>query len=491
MPGPAATTPAAPAPAWLAPAAAACGLAAWLCWNARLWLAWRANQLPAFDFGIFAQLSGSLARGGGGRLSLLNNTHWLGDHFQPVFWVVAPVIRLAASPYALIVVETGLVAAAAVPVARLALRAGAPPVAALGLSIATLLHRATWDAVLFPVHPTTWVGPLLVFALAALDSRRFVTATVLCALALCCKEDVGFYLVGLGAWLAMARGSPRLGGALAIVCGAWSLVCVTELIPWFRGGDFHMFDWAPQLRDGAWMNPLTTARAAVDTGAKVRLWVGTLGSFAFLPLLDPLGVALVPYFAERVLGSNPQHVAPGWHYGAPAVTVLALAAAGAIGRLTRRAPHPGVPWLLLAGIAVGVVADWTWAPATPRPSLAALYAAATSDDARAVDEAVGLIAPGASVVAQDTLVARLADRERVAVLARRPLDSSRYVLVDVTLPDAPGILRPSIRALQGSKKHVLVYSDQGVALWERVKSGQTAPQAVPLSPRVAAFMDGA
>jgi len=137
MPGSAAPTPAVPAPAWLAPAAAACGLAAWLCWNARLWLAWRANLLPAFDFGIFSQLAWSLGHGDGGRLSLLNNIHWLGDHFQPVFWAVAPLVRLAGSPYALVVVETTLVAAAAVPLAGLVRRAGAPPVAGLGLAVAT------------------------------------------------------------------------------------------------------------------------------------------------------------------------------------------------------------------------------------------------------------------------------------------------------------------------------------------------------------------
>lgn len=491
MPGPAAPTPAAPAPAWLAPATAASCAAAWLCWNTRLWLAFSANQLPAFDFGIFAQLAWSLGHGNGGRLSLLNNTHWLGDHFQPVFWAVAPLLRLGGSPYALVVLETTLVAAAAVPLARLALRAGAPPVAAFALAVATLAHRATWDAVLFPVHPTTWVGPLLVFALAALDARRPLLAAALCTLALCCKEDVGFYLVGLGAWLALRRGAPRLGGGLALAGAAWSVLCVAVLIPWFRGGDYHMFDVAPQLRDGGWLNPAAVARAAVDTPTKVALLLGALGSFAFLPLLDPLGLALVPYFAERVLGSNPQHAAAGWHYGAPAVPILALAAAGAIGRVTRWVPHRAVPWLLAAGVAAGVACDWVLVPPPPRPSLQQLYAAATGADARAVDHAVGLIAADASVIAQDTLAARLANRQRVSVLARRPLDSSRFVLLDVTLPDAPGVLRPSIRALQGSDKHVLVYSEEGVALWERVKSGRAAPRAVPLSPRVAAFVGGA
>jgi len=345
--------------------------------------------------------------------------------------------------------------------------------------------------VLVPVHPTTWVGPLLVFALAALDARRFVTASVLCLLALGCKEDVGFYLVGLGAWLALARGSPKLGGGLAVVGGAWSLLCVTTLIPWFRGGDYHMFDVAPQLRDGGWLNPLALARAAVDNPTKVTLLLSSLGSFAFLPLLDPLGLALLPYFAERVLGSNPQHAAPGWHYGAPAVSVLALAAAGGIGRITRRVQHRAAPGLLLALVACGVAADWLVVPAAPRPTLRALYDAAQSADAKAVDHALALISADGSVIAQDTLAARLADRERVSVLARRPLDSSRFVLLDVTLPDAPGVVRPQIRALQASDKHVLIFSKEGVALWERVKSGQTAPQAVPLSPRVAAFADGA
>lgn len=460
----------------------------WTAWTARLWLLWRGNQLPAFDFGVFSQIVWKIAHGQPGGVSLLNNTHWLGDHFQPVLYLYAPVLRAFGTPFALIVCETALVAAAAVPLTRIAWRATRSTALGFTVPLAFLLNPATTSAVLFPVHPSTLVAPLLLFAFDAFESRHPARATALVSLALLCKEDVGFYLVGIGLWLAVFRHDRRVGLGLAGFGAAWSLTCIFVLIPWFRGGAFHMFEWAPGLRDGGWLNPAAVLRTAIDSPDKLHLLAVTFAAFGFLSVGDPLVIAIVPFLAERLLGSNPAHVDVAWHYGAPGAAVLAVSAAFAVARLGRRfgarAERAGVAILVIS--TVGSLA----LTGLFQGSLPALIQHASDADAHAVDAAVRLVPEGASVLAQDTLVARFADRERLGVIARRPPRDWDYVVMDVTLPDAPRGLPGTLHSLTSSPTHELIYSAAGVAVWRRLKKGQPASTpATELAPEIARYLE--
>lgn len=471
-------------PTW----AIVCALAAltWVGWNVRLGLLWRCNQLPAYDFGIFAQVSWLLTHAPMtlGAVPLLNGVHWLGDHFQPILALTAPASWVF-GPYGLVLVETTAVAAGVVPLTRIALRHASPAIA-VTLAAAWLLHPATWYAVMFPVHPTTLIAPLLLALLDAADLRRWGWVTAWATLALLCKEDVGFFLAGIGLWLAVVdlparggtTGGARLaGGALAASGLVAGLLCAGVLVPAFRGSASHMFELAPALRDGGWVNPARVFGVVVDSPEKIRMILTNLGGFAFLPLLDPLALALAPFFAERLLGSNPNHVLGTFHYGGPALAVLAVATARASGRLRRIASASrsgGVDLLVPVAITLGLVcshlalkgtAGRTDAP----PSTWALMTQVTEGHSSALDAAVALIPADASVLAQDTLVARLADRERVSILTRQPPGRSEYVLVDTSLPCATGRagLLESVRRYESAQGYGLIYSDGTVALWRR------------------------
>lgn len=464
----------------------------WSAWTARLWLLWRGNQLPAFDFGVFSQIVWKIAHGQPGGASLLNNTHWLGDHFQPVLYLYAPILRVFGTPFVLIVCETALVGAAAIPLARIAWRATGSTALGFVVPFAFLLNPATTSAVMFPVHPSTLVAPLLLFAFDAFEGRHPARATALVLLALLCKEDVGFYLVGIGLWLAMVRRDRWVGLGLAGFGAAWSLTCIFVVIPWFRGGAFHMFEWAPSLRDGGWLNPVAVLRTALDSPDKLQLLAVTFGAFGLLSIGDPLVIAIVPFLAERLLGSNPAHVEGAWHYGAPGVAVLAVSAAFAMARLGRRIGPVRAERVGSAILAISTVGSLALTGVL-RGSLPTLIQHASDADAHAVDTAVRLVPEGASVLAQDTLVARFADRERVGVIARRPPRDWDYVVLDVTLPDAPRGLPGTLHTLTSAPTHELIYSAAGVAVWRRLKKGQPAntgraPAAV-LSPEIVRYLE--
>ncbi|MFZ5480976.1 MAG: DUF2079 domain-containing protein, partial [Myxococcota bacterium] len=377
-------------------AVAALAVALWLVANTRLWLLWSDSRLPAWDFGIFTQMVWMLGHGESGRISLLHGIHWLGDHFQPVLWLLAPLGWT--SPYALVLAETTIVAAGAFPLARIAWRATRSELATVAIVGAWLATPGLWWALQYPVHPSTWVAPLLLFAIDAFEEGRLARYAAFCALALACKEDVGLYLAAIGVWLAFRR--PAVGIATVLVGIAATYVCIAHVIPAFRGQPWHMFEPVPPLRQpGAWADPRVLAHVLAERPENLRLLATTFGAFGLLPLLDPLVVATAPFLAERVFSANVMHVALTFHYGAPVSAVLAVAAARGAAR---------VPPRVVAGLlAVGTVAAHA-AVGAHGPSTATLLAAYGGPAQRARDEAIARIPPDAAVLAQDTLAPRVA-----------------------------------------------------------------------------------
>ncbi len=451
----------------------------WAFWNLRLHLLWRANQLPAYDFGVFTQIAWSLGHRSplaDQRMSLLNGVHWLGDHFQPIVAVDAPFVALI-GPIGQILVETTAVVLGLVPLTRLALRHTSPLVA-IGIAAIWLLNPGTWYAVLFPVHPSTLVAPLLVALVDAGERGRWRWMGGWAFLALCCKEDVGFYLAAIGLWLAFARGFRGPGLVLAAVGAVTAVVCVHWVVPGFRGAEWHIFELAPRLREGGWVNPVRDAAVALDSSDKRQLILTTVASAGFLPLADPLGLALVPFLAERLLGANPNHTLATFHYGGPAVAITSTAALFAAERIRARvAAKTSADGIMVGAMLLGCLCSHlailgtggrTDTPPTTLSLLTDPSGARTADEA-AVDDAVALIPQNASVLAQDTLVARLADRVRVGILTHQPPGLYEYILVDPALPCATGKapLVDMIRRYDASPDYGLIYARGSVALWRR------------------------
>jgi uncharacterized membrane protein len=284
----------------------------------------------------------------------------LGDHFQPIVALVAPFFRLLPSPVTLLVAQALLTAVSVVPVCRAAqARLGIFTGRSIGAA-----YAVSWGLqkmINFGFHEVAFAVPLLAFSLSALVRGR-LRAAVLWALPLVfVKEDQGFTVAAIGLAVLAAAVSARVrdgpapraearmwvcGGVLLMAWGlAWSLLAIHLIIPYFNpvhhypywkygglfgaGHHFSMTALAQQLASGGMRKLQTTATLLLPV--------------AFLALFSPLALAAVPGLAVRFLSVRNSYWGTEFHYNAPLMPIMFLAAIDALTRLSARLER-GLRW---------------------------------------------------------------------------------------------------------------------------------------------------
>ncbi|HEY7832241.1 MAG TPA: DUF2079 domain-containing protein, partial [Ktedonobacterales bacterium] len=161
----------------------------------------------------------------------------LGIHVEPILVLIAPLYLIHAGAETLIVLQALALALGALPLMALALRR-LPELPLLGvvlvaayLATPEILGEALWG-----FHAVTLATPLLLCAFLALDARRYGWFVLVGVLAAATKEDVALALVPLGLLIALRRGRPRLGLAVALSAMVWTALCFLVIIPHFNGG---------------------------------------------------------------------------------------------------------------------------------------------------------------------------------------------------------------------------------------------------------------
>ena len=124
----------------------------------------------------------------------------LAGHVEAFYIVLALPYALWPDPQLLLIAQTALFVAGAIPAYRIAERGlGIGPARAIAL--AYLLYPVAQTAVLFDLHGDTLGMPLLMFALDALDRRAWRSYSIWLIFALSCKFYVAVPVAGLGAML--------------------------------------------------------------------------------------------------------------------------------------------------------------------------------------------------------------------------------------------------------------------------------------------------
>ena len=270
----------------------------------------------------------------------------LGDHFHPIVAVLAPFFRLAPTPVTLLIAQALLTALSVIPVYRAAdqlLSRGAAQAitAAYGLSWG-LQQLANYD-----FHEIAFAVPLLAASLSALIRGR-TRAAIWWALPLVLvKEDQGFTLAALGLIIAFSYRRHAPGLILAGWGLAWSLLAILVIIPHFNpgirtgtGSTAARCSTGLHLSAGAVLRQFVTAAPTKLTTVVLVLLVT-----GFLALRSPLVLAIVPDLVLRFVSTNFQYWGTQWHYNAPLMPIVFIAAIDAMAPRSRRARsrHAGPP----------------------------------------------------------------------------------------------------------------------------------------------------
>jgi len=280
----------------------------------------------------------------------------LGDHFQVAVAVLAPFFRLFPTPATLLFFQALFAAVSVFPVVA----AGRALTDRATARLAGFGYGFCWglqQMINFDFHEIALAVPLLAFSLSALVRGRVRAAAAWAVPLVFVKEDQGFTVAAIGAYLVIAAvtggtGSGRTASGwrdgTALRCGAflvvwglfWSVFAIAVIIPHFNPEHVYYY-W----KDGGVVGdgkPLSVMALLAQTWAGWPVKLGTIVMLllpvAFTALGSPVSLIAVPGLALRFLSTNSAYWGTEWHYNATVMPILFVAAIDAIARWRTREP---------------------------------------------------------------------------------------------------------------------------------------------------------
>src|ERR1700674_4822120 len=184
----------------------------------------------AYDLGVQDQTIWGYSR-----LQMIPNTvemipNLLGDHFHPILMVIAPLYWIWDDVRVLLVVQAGLLAAAAIPVfwwgqQRLG------RIAAVAIEAAYLTFWGVFSGVMFDFHHIAFAVPAVSFGLYAVLTNRNRLFWAMLAVGLLTREDIALTFAAIGVYIAVVQHRWRLGAAVIAVCAAWFAALIEVVMP--------------------------------------------------------------------------------------------------------------------------------------------------------------------------------------------------------------------------------------------------------------------
>jgi uncharacterized membrane protein len=364
-------------------------------------------KTSAYDLTIFDQAVRSYAHFHLG-ISPLKGVHngfgpnfsVLGDHFSPIIAVLAPLYWIHNSPSTLLVAQAVLLALAIPSLWLFTRRAfGGGRKATIAAYCVAVAYGLSWPliaAVAFDFHEAAFAPVLTAVAIERFQAGRLRTALIALVGLLLVKEDMGFFVAGLGVWLVLSRERmvPRqylVALGMIVVGVIWTVGATYLLIPAFGGrGDYY---WAysnlgknvPDVIKHIITHPRSSLLTVFEPARKLHTIRDLLAPFLFLPLLSPIVVAIIPLILERMLGNKfPNWWGTTFQYNSYLVVALVCAAVDGAARLDR--------WVSWSWASVAARFRGTPAGASPAATTATAPAAPDEDqaDENQADRAAGV-----------------------------------------------------------------------------------------------------
>lgn len=457
----------------------------------------------SWDLGLYNQNAWLAGHGGPLFSSVIEESHFLGDHFAPVTFLWAP-FTWTGQTWILLVVQVGLVTGASIPLAALARRAGLGPGAVFGVTVAFLFAIGTQSMLNFDFHLIAPVPLGLYLAVLGFESDRRWLAYLGLGLVLICKESAILYAGAVGGWLFLTKPGKRVeGAAIAAFCLAFFWIVVSKVQPYLlslgapKPAHFDAYkafgDTLGEALANMVRHPGKVLVVLVTPEQKAETLLISFGGFGFLALGTPSALWLaLPNLVERFLGSKREMWGLSFHYSLTLLAILAWASVQTIARLERacarrrtRALDDGLlsrlarPGVLDLGVAVFLLLTTVGTMRVyPREyDLQRLFMPyfSSAEGAAINHRALEIIPPDGKVMAQNHFVPHLSFRELVWRLQPRFLAKADWVVVNPDESpwphDRDHVLRLT-RRLFDDPAWTLVFSEGTTAVFE--KGGERA-----------------
>ena len=371
------------------------------------------------------------------RLRVIPNTvegipNLLGDHFNPILVVLAPVYWVWNSPDAILVAQGILLAVAGIPIFIWGAKQ-LGQIEGLALQATYLVSWLILAGVLFDFHHTAFAVPAIAGSLYGVLEQRNRLLWAMVAVGMLTREDISLTLIVLGLYVAIFQRRWLLGGVLISINVVWFALLLGLLMPALAQGPYRHWSYSAlgstpaSSAEFVLSHPIESLRLLVSPDQKFQVWIGLLGNWALLPVLSPLVLVAIPTFLERFWSSDPKLWSFHFQYSMVAAPILSFAAIDSINRirgliktrLARAAP------IVLSVLVLIVSAVASYMVVTPLDELGTYVSDAT---AAGIESCLQVIPPDASVAATVPQLTHLTHRYRAYAI---PTDAvTDYIVVD-------------------------------------------------------------
>ena len=373
------------------------------------------------------------------RLEMIPNTvieirNLLGDHFHPLLMLMAPLFWISSSAEILLIAQGVLLAVGGIPIYMWgAKRLG--ELEGLAFQGSYLVFWGILAGVLFDFHNVVIAVPVISAALYAALERRNRLLWAMVALGMLTREDIALTLIALGFYVVVVQRRYVLGAAIMGLNAVWFALVLGLIIPAIRGGPYRHWTY-DALGTGpasaalfVVTHPLQALELLFMPTAKVRIWVGMLGSWLFLPTLSPIALIALPYLAERFWSAAPTFWTFHLEYSMVPAPILAFAAIDSAVRIrsvwkvqsTRRLAAVAALGALAASALLSFIIH-------PLAELSTYVSSATAAD---IQSCLDVIPPDASVAATQELLPHLSHRLAIYQIPDDHDAGVQYIAIDL------------------------------------------------------------
>ncbi len=323
----------------------------------------------AFDLGIHDQALYNILHSGYMRTTLYGPyaIDYLGDHFSPILFLLAPVYALFQDARTLLVLQSVFLAAGAVPVYLLAHEKTRNVLLGLALALSYLLYPALHGVNLRDFHQIALICAPLLAAFYLLERGRTVPFLIALGLALMVKEEAALTVAAVGAYIFLGKRRYRLGAGVMAAGLAYFAFAVGWAMPHLGGRPQIDTRFGGYIAAGAggaagvaWTlltNPLFTALWILGNPQKLIFLLQIFLPVCFLPVLAPAvtWIPALPALAILLLTSAHTQYDITYHYAAHLIPSVFYLAALGMGRVTARPAGRAATQSLKMALAAGLL----------------------------------------------------------------------------------------------------------------------------------------
>ncbi|MFH0896152.1 MAG: DUF2079 domain-containing protein [Bacteroidota bacterium] len=276
-----------------------------------------------FDFGLEQQVVWNTANGHFFQCSV-ETSNYLGDHFSLITLPIALIYKVFPFAFTLFFLQTLAISFFLFGIYFIALKELKNKWFAWLILIVAAFYKGLGGLLLFNYHPIAFALPFLIWGIYFwLYEKKLRTAWILFALALICKEDVGFFIFMFGIYLFFFRrkDSPRISSSILGLTGiAVSIIAITLIIPYFRGEEadsimrYSRFGNNPIQVVGNLIIHPADALDFLFEKQKTYYIERMSKPLAFLSVLSPAVLLTLPSLALNLLSSDWALYSGQYHY---------------------------------------------------------------------------------------------------------------------------------------------------------------------------------